>query len=34
LTIGIVASMFTAVFVTRIIYDYFVWNRKIEKLSI
>jgi preprotein translocase subunit SecD len=34
LTIGIVASMFTAVVVTRIIYDYFVWNRKIEKLSI
>lgn len=34
LTIGIVASMFTAVFVTRIIFDYFVWNRKITKLSI
>lgn len=34
LTIGIVASMFTAVFVTRIIYDYFIWNRKITTLSI
>ncbi len=34
LTIGIMVSMFTAVFVTRIIFDYFVWNRKIEKLSI
>ncbi|MBN1382869.1 MAG: protein translocase subunit SecD [Deltaproteobacteria bacterium] len=34
LTIGIVASMFTAVFVSRIIYDYFIWNRKIQKLSI
>jgi len=34
LTIGILVSMFTAVFVTRIIFDYFVWNRKIEKISI
>ncbi|HQI25519.1 MAG TPA: SecD/SecF family protein translocase subunit, partial [Smithella sp.] len=34
LTIGIVASMFTAVFVTRIIYDYYIWNRKITTLSI
>jgi preprotein translocase subunit SecD len=34
LSIGIVASMFTAVFVTRIIFDYFVWNRKIQTLSI
>jgi preprotein translocase subunit SecD len=34
LTIGIVVSMFTAVFVTRIIYDYFIWNRKITTLSI
>ena len=34
LTIGIVVSMFTAVFVTRIIFDHLVWNRKIEKISI
>jgi preprotein translocase subunit SecD len=34
LTIGLVASMFTAVFVSRIIFDYFAWNRKIQKLSI
>ena len=33
LTIGIVVSMFTAVFVTRIIFDHFVWNRKIERIS-
>ncbi len=34
LTIGIVVSMFTAVFVTRILFDHFVWNRKVQKLSI
>ncbi len=34
LTIGIVVSMFTAVFVTRIVFDQFVWNRKIQKISI
>ena len=34
LTIGIVVSMFTAVFVTRIIFDYFIWNRKIQRISI
>lgn len=34
LTIGILVSMFTAVFVTRIIFDYFIWNRKIEKIII
>jgi preprotein translocase subunit SecD len=34
LTIGLLASLFTAVFVTRIVFDYFVWNRKIQKLSI
>ena len=34
LTIGIVVSMFTAVFVTRIIFDYFIWNKKIERISI
>jgi preprotein translocase subunit SecD len=34
LTIGIVVSMFTAIFVTRIIFDHFVWNRKIERISI
>lgn len=34
LTIGIIVSMFTAIFVTRIFFDYFVWNRKIKSLSI
>ena len=34
LSIGIVASMFTAIFVTRIVFDYVTWNRKIDKLSI
>jgi preprotein translocase subunit SecD len=34
LTIGIVVSMFTAIVVTRIIFDYFIWNRKIQKISI
>ncbi|HLE16676.1 MAG TPA: protein translocase subunit SecD, partial [Syntrophales bacterium] len=34
LSIGLVASMFTAIFITRIIFDYFVWNRKVQELSI
>jgi preprotein translocase subunit SecD len=34
LTIGIVVSMFTAIVVTRIIFDYFIWNRKIQRISI
>jgi preprotein translocase subunit SecD len=34
LTIGIIASMFTAIFVTRIIFDFFVWNRKIQTISV
>ncbi len=34
LTIGIVVSMFTAIFVTRIVFDYLIWNRKIERISI
>ncbi len=34
LSIGIVCSMFTAIFVTRIIYDYFVWGRNIKRVSI
>jgi preprotein translocase subunit SecD len=34
LSIGLVFSIFTAVFVTRIIFDYFVWNRKIKAISI
>ena len=34
LSIGIVVSMFTAIFVTRIIFDYFVWNRKIQTVSV
>ncbi|MBN2254579.1 MAG: protein translocase subunit SecD [Deltaproteobacteria bacterium] len=34
LSIGIVCSMFTAIFVTRIIYDYYVWHRKVNAVSI
>ncbi len=34
LSIGILCSMFTAIFVTRIIYDYFIWYRKITTVSI
>ena len=34
LTIGIVVSMFTAIFVTRIVFDHLIWNRRIEKISI
>jgi preprotein translocase subunit SecD len=34
LTIGLVYSILTAVFVTRIIFDYLVWNRKIKTISI
>jgi preprotein translocase subunit SecD len=34
LTIGIIVSLFTAVFVTRIIFDYFIWNRKVQTISI
>ena len=34
LSIGIVVSLFTAFYVTRIVFDYFIWNRKIQKLSI
>jgi preprotein translocase subunit SecD len=34
LTIGIVVSMFTAVVVTRIIFDYLIWNRKAQRISI
>jgi preprotein translocase subunit SecD len=32
--IGLLASLFTAYFVTRIIFDYFTWNYNIKKLSI
>lgn len=34
LSIGIIASMFTAIFVTRLIFDYFVWNRTVRTISI
>ena len=34
LTIGLLANMFTAVAVTRVIYDYFVQERRIKTLSI
>ncbi len=32
--IGLLASLFTAVFVTRVLFDYVVWNFNIKKLSI
>jgi preprotein translocase subunit SecD len=32
--IGLLASLFTAVFVTRVIFDYFTWNFDIKELSI
>jgi len=32
--IGLLASLFTAIFVTRIIFDYLIWNFNIKKLSI
>ena len=32
--IGLLASLFTAVFVTRVIFDYFTWNFNIKKFSI
>jgi len=34
LCIGLVISMFTAIFVTRIIYDFFVWERKVQSISV
>ncbi len=34
LTIGLIASMFTAIFVTRIVFDYFVLNRRVQTLSV
>jgi len=34
LSVGIVASLFTAVFITRIIFDYFIWHHKITKVSV
>jgi preprotein translocase subunit SecD len=32
--IGLLASLFTAIFVTRVIFDYVTWNYNIKKLSI
>jgi len=34
LSIGILASLFTAIVVSRLIFDYFIFQRRIEKLSI
>jgi preprotein translocase subunit SecD len=34
LIIGLLASLFTAVFVTRVIFDYFTWSFNVKKLSI
>lgn len=32
--IGLLASLFTAIFITRVIFDYFIWNYNVKKLSI
>jgi len=32
--IGLIASLFTAIFVTRVIFDYVTWNYNVKKLSI
>jgi len=34
LSIGIIASLFTAIFVTRVIFDYFYVQKRIKKISI
>ena len=34
LSVGLVFSVFTAVFVARIIFDYLIWNRKVKYISI
>jgi len=34
LSVGILASLFTAVFVTRIVFDYFVWERRVSAISV
>ena len=34
LSIGILTTMFTAIVVTRLMYDYFVYGKKIQKVSI
>ena len=34
LSLGIVASLFTAIFVTRIIFDYFLLVRKVSRIRI
>ncbi|MDD5475036.1 MAG: MMPL family transporter, partial [Syntrophales bacterium] len=34
LSLGIICSMFTAIFVTRIIFDYFIWYRRIQRVRI
>jgi len=34
LSIGIVASLFTAIFLTRIVFDYFYIQRRMKKIKI
>ncbi|MCX5852620.1 MAG: protein translocase subunit SecD [Deltaproteobacteria bacterium] len=34
LTLGIIISLFTTVFATRIVFDYFIWYRKITSVSV
>jgi preprotein translocase subunit SecD len=34
LSLGVIASLFTALILSRLIFDYFLMNRKIKRLSI
>lgn len=34
LSVGLIFSLFTAVFVTKIIFDYLIWSRKVKAISI
>jgi preprotein translocase subunit SecD len=34
LSIGILASLFTAIIVSRLVFDYFIFQRRIQRLSI
>ena len=34
LSIGLIVSMFTAIFVTRIVFDFFIWKRNIRSISV
>jgi preprotein translocase subunit SecD len=34
LSLGVISSMYTAIILTRLVFDYFLINRKIKRLSI